>query len=302
MTVATKGRALRKPRPEPAGELLVGAHLSIAGGLHRAFERGRQLGCRALQIFTKSARGWKSTPLGDEEVRLFRAELAKGMEETTAAHASYLINLAAPAGEVGQRSQAGLIDELERCEALGLRYLVIHPGAHLGAEEQVGVERVAAMVDQAHRACAGFRVRILLENTAGQGSCLGHRFEHLAAILARVEDPGRLGVCLDTCHAFAAGYDLRTEAGYESMMGELGALVGLERLRVVHVNDAKKGLGSRVDRHEHLGKGEIGLTAFRCLVRDPRLREIPKILETPKGPDMKEDVENLAVLRGLAAG
>lgn len=301
MTVATRRRALRKRSPGSAGELLVGAHMSIAGGLHRAFERGRQIGCRAVQIFTKSARGWKAAPLDEEDVRLFRSELAKGMEAVTAAHASYLINLGAPEGEVARRSLAGLIDELERCEALGVPYLVLHPGAHMGAGEEAGLGRVAEKLDQAHRACAGFRVRILLENAAGQGSCLGHRFEHLAAILARVEDASRLGVCLDTCHAFAAGYDLRTPAGYEAMMDELVRNVGLARLRVVHVNDAKKGLGSRVDRHEHIGKGEIGLTAFGCLVRDQRLREIPKILETPKGPDMKEDVENLAVLRGLAA-
>ncbi|MBI3892488.1 MAG: deoxyribonuclease IV [Candidatus Wallbacteria bacterium] len=276
-----------------------GAHMSVAGGLHRAFERGREVGCRAVQIFTKNARGWKSTPLAPPDVKLFRDELEAGMAGATCAHASYLINLGAPGGPVAERSLAGIVDELQRCEVLGIPFLVLHPGAHMGAGEEAGLDRIAANLDGAHAACPGFRVRILLENAAGQGTCLGHRFEHLEGILARVHEPDRLGVCFDTCHAFAGGYDIRTSEGYEAATAEFDRRVGLDRIRIIHVNDSKKGLGCRVDRHEHIGQGEIGLEAFRCLVNDARLADVPKILETPKGDDMAEDFMNLRTLASL---
>ena len=286
----------KPPRDLP---LLAGAHMSSAGGLHRAFERGREVGCRAIQIFTKNARGWNAAPLEAAGIKLFRDELEAGMAGVTCAHASYLINLGAPAGPVAQRSEAALVDELQRCEALGIPFLVLHPGAHMGAGEEQGMTRIAAGLDRAHAALPGYRVRVLLENAAGQGSCVGHRFEQLEGILARVNAPDRLGVCFDTCHAFAGGYDLRTAEGYDATMAEFDRRVGLSRIRIIHVNDSKKGLFSRVDRHEHIGQGEIGLEAFRCLVNDARLREVPKILETPKGDDTTFDLMNLRTLTNL---
>lgn len=293
-------REAAPPEPLP---LLAGAHMSVAGGLHRAFERGDSIGCRAVQIFTKNARGWNAAPLAAPDVELFRERLTTSeLARATCAHASYLINLGASEGPVAEKSLAGLIDELQRCEALGIPFLILHPGAHMGAGEETGLDRIAAGLDRAHAACAGFRVRVLLENAAGQGSCLGHRFEHLEGILARVREPDRLGICFDTCHAFAGGYDIRTAAGYEATMAELDRRIGIDRIRIIHVNDSKKGLGSRVDRHEHIGQGEIGLEAFRCLVNDRRLACVPKILETPKKEDMAEDVMNLRTLASLVEG
>ncbi len=288
-----------KPTQKDLQNLLIGSHMSVAGGLHRAFERGRSIGCRAIQIFTKNARGWHSAPLEEEQIRLFRKELDDGMSDRTAAHASYLINLGAPPGPVADRSMTAIVDEIERCEALAIPFLVLHPGAHVGGGEEPGMDRIAARLDEAHRRCSGFKTRVLLENAAGQGSCLGHRFEHLEGILSRVADPERLRVCFDTCHAFAGGYDIRTAAGYETTMQEFDQRIGLDRIALIHLNDSKKGLDCRVDRHEHIGRGEIGLEAFRCLVNDSRLAGIPKILETPKGPDMAEDVENMTLLEGL---
>ncbi len=293
-------REAAPPEPLP---LLAGAHMSVAGGLHRAFERGDSIGCRAVQIFTKNARGWSAAPLAAPDVELFRERLTTSkLAPATCAHASYLINLGASEGPVAEKSLAGLIDELQRCEALGIPFLILHPGAHMGAGEETGLDRIAAGLDRAHAACAGFRVRVLLENAAGQGSCLGHRFEHLEGIFARVREPDRLGICFDTCHAFAGGYDIRTAAGYEATMAELNRRIGIDRIRIIHVNDSKKGLGSRVDRHEHIGQGEIGLEAFRCLVNDRRLACVPKILETPKEEDMAEDVMNLRTLASLVEG
>ena len=271
----------------------IGAHESIAGGHYRAFERASADGAEALQIFTKSGRQWAARPLGEEEVRLFRA----GAERTglpVIAHASYLVNLGAPAGEVREKSVAAFRDELERCERLGIPWLVVHPGAN--PDEAQGLELVVEAVKEALFATAGAQAGVLFEGTAGQGSCLGHRFEQLARLLDGVASPGRSGVCLDSCHLFAAGYDLATDDGYDRTMRELDRLVGAAAVRALHLNDAKKGLGCRVDRHEHIGEGTLGLSAFARLVRDERFSGLPALLETPPGK-WPEEVAMLKALR-----
>jgi deoxyribonuclease-4 len=214
------------------------------------------------------------------------------------AHASYLINLASPDPALRRKSLDAFVQEMERARFLGIPHVVLHPGCHMGAGERKGIVRVASALNRTLARVAP-PVGILLENTAGQGSCLGHRFEQLADVLERIRDERRVGVCIDTCHAFAAGYDIRTAEGYERTMGHIDGLIGLERIRAVHVNDCRKGLGSRVDRHAHIGEGFLGLEPFRLLVNDPRFAKVPKILETPKGDDLAEDRMNLATLRSL---
>jgi deoxyribonuclease-4 len=281
--------------------LNLGAHCSTQGGVSRALERAAAIGCGAVQIFTKNNNRWAEKPLDPGEVRRFRAAARGFKRRYLFAHDGYLINLASPRAAILKRSLVALVDEIRRAELLGLSYVVTHPGAHLGKGEEWGVARVARSLDLAHAETAGARVRVLLETTAGQGTSLGWRFEHLAEILARVEAPERLGVCVDTCHIFAAGYDIRTEGAYEETMRRLLSLVGRQAVRAFHLNDSSRDLGSRVDRHAQIGKGKIGLGAFRALVNDPRFRDRPMVLETPKGKDMKEDVVNLRVLRGLRA-
>jgi deoxyribonuclease-4 len=279
--------------------LRLGAHESIAGGLHRAFGRARSVGCDAVQIFVKSNRAWAVKPLTDEDVARFRARAEETGIQPVVGHASYLLNLGTPDETLWARSRDTLIVELERCEALGVPYLVLHPGSHVGAGEEVGLARVARALGQVHAATPGFRAQILLETTAGQGTNLGHCFEHLAWLMDHAPEGGRLGVCLDTCHAFAAGYELRTPAGYATTMKAFDRIIGLEQLKAIHLNDCKGDLGSRKDRHEHIGQGGIGLDGFRHVVNDPRLAGLPGLLETPKGEDLHEDRENLAVLRSL---
>lgn len=280
---------------------LFGAHMSIAGGCHNAVAAARAHGCAALQLFTKNSNQWASRPLADEDVQAFRRSLRKSGIRWLVAHDSYLINLASPDDALYRRSITAFEDEVRRAEQLGLHYLVMHPGAHMGSGEDAGLARVAVALDKVHERQAGVRVKILLETTAGQGSCLGHRFEHLARILALVKDPGRLGVCLDTCHVFSAGYALAPEAEYRATLRAFDRLIGLRRLRVFHVNDSLKPFGSRVDRHAAIGKGHLGLEPFRLLVNDPRFRARPMILETPKeDADGNElDAINLATLREL---
>ncbi len=281
---------------------LFGAHLSVAGGLHNAIAEALTLGCDTVQIFTKNANAWKAAPLSDEAVSAFRrAARASALSHLTA-HDSYLINLASPDDELFAKSIAALVCEMERAEALGLSYLVSHPGAHTGSGEAAGLARVADGLDEVHARCAGFGVRLLLETTAGQGTALGHRFEHIAAVLERAKCADRLGVCLDTCHVFAAGYPLASEADYAATFQLFDALVGLSRLKLFHVNDSAKPLGSRVDRHAGIGRGLIGPDAFRQLVTDPRFRHLPMILETPKiERETEMDPVNLGALRGFAA-
>jgi deoxyribonuclease-4 len=276
-----------------------GAHMSISGGVAKAFARGEQVGCEAMQIFTKSDRQWAAKPLLEEDVAAFKSEQARCGIGPVVVHDSYLINLAAPGDELYEKSIAAFAHELERCAALGLPYIVTHPGAHTGSGEEAGLAREAAALNRLFEAGVGGDTVVLLETTAGQGSCLGNRFEHLARLFELVPHHGRLGVCVDTCHIFAAGYDIRTPEAYAATIAELDRVVGLERVRCLHLNDSQKGLGSRVDRHSHIGQGEIGLEAFRLIVNDPRLRGLPMIIETPKGDDMAEDVVNLSLLRSL---
>jgi deoxyribonuclease-4 len=279
--------------------IIIGAHMSIAGGLHRAFERGAGVGCRAIQIFLKNSNQWKGKALTEEDRISFRQAQAVSGAIPVIAHNSYLINLASPDAVLHKKSVEAFVAEMRRAEFLGIPSIVLHPGAHMGSGEQSGLRRIAQALNLALRRVPA-PVMILLETTAGQGSSLGHRFEHLAEILARVKQNERMGVCLDTCHVFAAGYDIRTESAYARTMKEFDRLVGTDRIRAFHVNDCRKDLGSRVDRHAHIGQGFIGLEAFRLLVNDRRFAQIPKILETPKGPDLEEDRMNLATLRSLA--
>ena len=279
-------------------ELLVGAHMSIAGGIHHAFGHAERAGCKALQIFLKSSNQWKGKVLTEEDRELYRAARLRSGIEPVVAHNSYLINLASPDPALYEKSISAFIEEMERANFLGVAAVILHPGAHMGSGLEAGIERVSEALNRSLDAVPP-PVRILLETTAGQGSSLGHRFDQLAAIIDRVRQTGRIGVCLDTCHVFAAGYDIRTEAGYRSTLREFQRMIGLEMISVFHVNDCKKELGSRVDRHTHIGQGLIGLEAFRCLVNDRRFDRIPKILETPKGEDLEEDRMNLSTLRGL---
>jgi deoxyribonuclease IV len=279
--------------------MIIGAHMSIAGGLHRAFERGASVGCQAIQIFLKSSNQWKAKPLTEEDRASFREAHAVSGAIPVIAHDSYLINLASPDADLHKKSVEAIVAEMRRAEFLGVPFLIIHPGAHMGSGEKNGLRRIAQALNLALREIPP-PVTILLETTAGQGSSLGHKFEHLAEILAGVKQNERMGVCLDTCHVFAAGYDIRTESAYAKTMNEFDRLVGIDRIQAFHVNDCKKDLGSRVDRHTHIGQGFIGLEAFRLLVNDRRFERVPKILETPKGPDLAEDRMNLDTLRSLA--
>jgi deoxyribonuclease-4 len=279
-------------------ELLAGAHMSIAGGIYRAFERGESAGCRTIQIFLKNSNRWAAKPLTGMDRDLFREAQKRSAIHPVLAHDSYLINLASPDDGLYEKSIDAFIDEMKRADFLGIPYLILHPGAHMGSGIDAAVSRVARALDRAMKD-AGPSVTVLLENTAGQGSCIGHRFEHLAAVLEKIADPARVGVCLDTCHMFAAGYDIRTPKDYRKTMRAFDRLIGKEVLKAIHVNDSRKELGSRVDRHCHIGQGFIGLEAFRCLVNDRRFTGVPKILETPKGPDLEEDRVNLKTLRSL---
>lgn len=280
----------------------LGAHVSVAGGLAKAVERGRAIEATALQVFTKQPQRWAEPDLADEEVEAFRSALEASPVRTVASHDSYLINLASEKPDLLEKSEAAFRAELARCVRLGIDHLVTHPGNATGGDREAALERNARALGDALAAVPG-TTRVLVETTAGSGTALGWRFEELADLLAAVpgEVADRLGVCLDTAHVFAAGYDLR--ADYEGVMAELDRTVGLERLELVHVNDSRAGLGSRVDRHAHVGRGELGEEGFAGLMRDPRLREVPRVLETPKEDDATAaDRRNLAVLRRLAAG
>lgn len=273
--------------------------MSIAGGVWNALRAGESVGCEAVQVFTKSSRQWASAPLKEEDVREFRDAWEAGPIHTVIAHDSYLLNLGAPDPELRKKSVAAFVDEMERCEALAIPWLVAHPGAHTGQGEEAGLRTIARSLDAVHRRCQGYRVRVALEITAGQGTNLGHRFEHIRRIMDGVKASERLRVCFDTEHAFAAGYDIRTREGYERTFEEFHEKVGLGLIAAFHLNDSKKELNCRVDRHEIIGKGHIGLEAFRLLVNDRRFFGLPMCLETPKGKDLKEDRETLELLRSF---
>ncbi len=280
----------------------LGAHMSIAGGMERAVERAVAVEARALQVFVKSSNRWDARPFAEGETARFReAARAAGISGRTVAHASYLVNLASPDEGLWRRSIASLAEEIGRCAELRIPYLVVHPGSHVGSGEREGLRRVARALDLllGPRGGAPRGFRLLLETTAGQGSSLGCRFEHLARILADARSAGRLGVCLDTCHVFAAGYEIRDSRSYAETMRALDRTVGLGRVLALHLNDSKGELGSRLDRHEHVGRGRLGLEPFRLILNDRRLRGRPMLLETPKGEDLEEDRRNLAVLRAM---
>jgi len=281
----------------------LGAHLSIAGGVVNAVLAAERLGCQTVQLFTKNSNQWAGKPFAPDEPAEFRKALRRTRIKFAISHDSYLINLATADAALWRRSVEAFVDELDRAETLGLTYLVTHPGAHVGIGEETGLANVARAIDEVHARRPDDKVKVLLELTAGQGSCLGCRFEHLASILEQVRDPNRLGVCLDTCHVFAAGYAFGTAQEYAAMMDEFDRVIGLKRLKLFHLNDSKKPCGSRVDRHEHIGRGHIGLEPFRRIVNDPRFRKTPMILETPKedGDGTEMDPVNLATLRGLIA-
>ena len=276
--------------------------MSIAGGIELAPGRGASIGCTAMQIFTKSNNQWAAKPLSDEAARRFREEITSSGITHVVAHDSYLINLCSPDDALWRRSIDACAEELERCARLGVPWLIAHPGGHMGQGESYGVRRMASAIDLIHARVPAEASSLALETTAGQGTILGYRFEQLAAVIEATKEPDRIGVCLDTCHVFAAGYDIRTGAGYESMMDQFESIIGLDRLTAIHVNDSKKDLGSRVDRHEHIGKGFLGLEAFRLLMNDPRLIDRPLILETPKDAACREDVVNLTALLKLVSG
>ena len=278
---------------------LLGAHMSIGGGAHRAIERACSIDCTAMQIFVKNNMQWFARPLTKDEITAFLKHQQRRELHSVFAHANYLINLAATNPQFHFNSMRALGEELIRADQLRLPFLVVHPGAHLGAGEEAGLNTIVASINEVLATIPKVKTRIALETTAGQGSCLGHSFDQIGYILTNVREPERLCVCLDTAHVFAAGYDLSTGAAVDKMFREFDRTIGLEHLSAIHLNDSKTARGSRVDRHEHIGKGQIGLEAFRFIMRDRRFRKIPKVLETPKGKELKEDVENLEVLRGL---
>lgn len=273
--------------------------MSIAGGLHLALERGAAVGCSAVQIFLKNQRQWAAPPLEQAEVRAFHRARRATRIRPVFAHSSYLINLCSPVPVAWRQAVEAFTDELERAEALGLSCVVIHPGSHMGSGLEAGLACVTSALDEVLKRTAGYRVKVALENTAGGGHSVGRTFGELGALLRRSARPERLGVCIDTCHLFAAGYDIRRAAGYERAMTECAEAVGLRRVLAFHVNDAKAPLGSGLDRHENIGKGRLGLGAFRLLLNDTRFARVPKVLETPKEPAPQADLRNLAVLRGL---
>jgi deoxyribonuclease-4 len=271
--------------------------MSIAGGLPQAIRRAVAAGCGVVQLFLKNQLRWAGRPLDQSEVDEFRRDLAASGLRRACAHANYLVNLATPDPDEWTRAVTALTDELERAERLELPFVVLHPGSHRGAGVEEGHARLVRALDEVTGRTAGARVRVALENTAGAGNTLGARATDLAAVLSRVRRPERLALCLDTCHLFAAGYDIRTPRRFRAVLDEFERLVGLERLVAFHLNDCRASLGSRLDRHENIGAGRIGLEAFRFLVRHPRLAALPMILETPKRDD--GDARNLATLRHL---
>lgn len=293
----------RKPKSSPAGPapLKLGAHMSIAGGYDRAVRAARAVGFETVQLFTKNNNQWKGPPITDDHVAAFRAALDETGIVDPVSHASYLINMASPDEALWEKSVDAMVVEVERCARLGIADLVVHPGAHVGSGEEEGLRRVAKALDVVAGRTAGLPVTIDLETTAGQGSCLGHRFEHLQAILGLASDASRLGVCVDTCHIFAAGYSLAEKPMYDETLDELDRAVGLGRIRVWHLNDSVKPRASRVDRHAGIGVGMLGLDPFRFVLNDPRFRGLPMILETPKGIEDGEelDARNRRTLLGL---
>lgn len=278
---------------------LLGAHVSISGGVHLAPERGRAASCNAIQIFTQNANQWRGKMPTGSDAALFREKRAEYGILDVVSHDIYLVNLAAAPGETRDKSMIAFQEEMQRCSLLGIGKIVMHPGSHLGEGEETGLKRIIDAFNTLFSTTPEFTGQVLLENTAGQGTNLGFRFSHLQTIIDGSDYADRFGVCLDTCHAVAAGYELRTPDGYAAAFAEFDSMIGLQRLACFHLNDSKKGLGSHVDRHEHIGQGELGMEPFRMLLNDPRFTALPKIIETPKGDNSEMDAVNLGILRGL---
>lgn len=276
-----------------------GAHMSIAGGVDKAFGQAVKTGCDAMQIFTKSNNQWKARELKPDEIDRFHAQREETGISPVITHASYLINLGSPKDDLWEKSIDALIIEMDRCEVLGIPNLVLHPGAHMKEGVEAGVARVSAALDRAHDALPDHQMKVTLELTAGQGSALGRTFEELAMIRSGCQASDRLAFCFDTCHALAAGYDFRTQAGYDAMMNDMDITIGIDKLAVMHINDSKNDVGTHVDRHTHIGEGYIGLEPFGFFINDGRLADIPFLLETPQEVKIESDKENLAKLRGL---
>ncbi len=279
--------------------MLFGAHESIAGGVHKAIERGKQATCDTIQMFNKSNNQWRAAELKPDDIDKFFELIEETGVTVATSHTSYLINIASPDSALNEKSHQSLKEEMERCEVLKIPNLVMHPGSHVGSGEETGMNKITDNINRLFDELTDNNVTLLLEATAGQGSNLGYTFEQLAYMIDRVENKDKIGVCLDTCHIFTAGYELVDPNGYKKTTKSFNEIIGLDRLRIIHINDSKKELGSRRDRHEHIGKGFIGLDGFRNIVNDRRLKKIPMILETPKGEDLAEDIENLRILRGL---
>lgn len=279
---------------------LLGAHVSTAGGTSKAFARGSEIGCQSMQIFVKSPNQWRAKPPDPADVQRFHAERL-ALPQPVVAHAAYLINLASPKDDVYEKSRAALLDELQRCTAFGVDGLVFHPGAHLGSGEDAGIERIARAIDWILAEDPGITTKVLLENTAGQGSTLGARFSELRRMIDLIDQDHKVGVCLDSCHAFSAGYDLSTEAGYRATFEEFAEVVGMDRLACIHLNDSKHPLGSGKDRHDNVGNGLIGMEFFARIVNDPAFESLALVLETPLGDDDLGHKRDLEILRGLAA-
>jgi len=280
-------------------EQLLGAHTSIEGGVSKSVDLASSLKFNTMQIFTKNNNRWFTNPLSENELSNYKDKLSKTKINPVVAHDCYLINLCAPDNEILRKSREAFTDELIRCEQLGIPFLNFHPGSHLGKGEDEGIKLIAESINICHKNTKDYKVKSMLEATAGQGTSIGHRFEHLRKIIDLVDEKERMCVCIDTAHIFAAGYDIRTPEAYNNTMNEFNEIIGLNLLKCIHINDSKKDLGTRVDRHEHIGKGFIGKEGFRNIMNDKRLLGVPKILETPKTKGQLEDLENIRVLKSL---
>ena len=278
---------------------LLGAHTSIQGGVAESIPLAEKLKFTAMQIFTKNNNRWLAKPLGKEEIILFKSRIKNSTIKFVVAHDCYLINLCAKDKEILKKSRTAFFDELKRCELLEIPYLNFHPGSHGGLGEDGGIKLIAESLNIVHQKTKGYKVSSMLETTAGQGTAIGYRFEHLRKIIDLVEDKARMTVCIDTAHIFAAGYDIKNKKNYGKVIKEFDEIVGLDKLKCFHMNDSKKELGSRVDRHEHIGKGFIGKEGFAYIMNDKRLEHVPKILETPKGKECLEDLKNIKILKSL---
>ena len=279
-----------------------GAHESISGGVFNAIERGQTATCDTIQMFNKSNSQWRAKKIEQAELDKYFEKIKETGVTVSTSHSSYLINIASPVKDLNEKSFNALKEEMERCEMLKIPNLVMHPGSHVGTGEEAGIKRIIKNLNKLFKELKNNSVCLLLETTAGQGSNLGYTFEQIGEMIDGVKVQDHIGVCLDTCHIFAAGYPISDPKEYKKTMKKFDDIIGIDKLKIIHMNDSKKEFGSRRDRHEHIGKGHIGIEAFRNIVNDKRLKKIPMILETPKEEELKEDIENLKLLRSLVKG